>query len=187
MTVVAPLWQAALPTARAIRWVPLVGVTALVLPVLVLARTSQRPVDQLLAVASAALACAVVGALHDPAAFLLAAVPVSVMRRRLLRLALVLLPALAIWGVLTSVSHASPGAGSPGPLLALPAAGVAVGVWSPAHPAALVGAFVPVLWFALDMTVPGSGVLADAAGWWRTAPQAVVAVALAALVVGRRR
>ncbi|KRF34265.1 hypothetical protein [Nocardioides sp. Soil805] len=184
---VAPLRQAALPTARAIRWVPLVGVSALVLLVLLVARTSQRPVDLVLAVASAALACAVVGALHDPAALLLAAAPVSVMRRRLLRLTLVLLPALVVWGVLASVSHASPGATSPGPLLALAAAGVAVAVWTPAEPGVLVGASVPVVWFALDMTVPGSGLLSDAAGWWRTAPQAVVAVALVALLAGRRR
>ncbi len=85
------------------------------------------------------------------------------------------------------MSDSSPGTGSPGPLLALTAAGVAVAVWSPPHLGVLVGAFVPVLWFALDMTVPGAGIVSDVAGWWHTAPEAVVAVALLALVAGRRR
>jgi hypothetical protein len=183
----AALGQAVVPTARSIRWAPLAGVTGLVLAVLMLARTAQRPADVVLAVASAALACVVVAALHDPAAALLAAVPVSLARRRGLRLTLVLLPALAAWAFLARVSDTSPGRGSPGPLLALTAAGVVAAVWSPAHRGVLAGAFVPVLWFALDMTVPGAGVASDVAGWWHTAPWTVLVVALVVLVAGRRR
>ena len=184
---IVPLAQAARPTARAVRWTPLLGVGALLLAVLVLARTSSRPVDLVLAVAAAALACVVVGTLHDPAALLLAAVPVPPMPRRLLRLGLVLVPALVVWAALVRVADASPGAGSPGPLLALVTAGVAVVVWSPPHLGVLAGAFVPLLWFALDRTVPGSGLLSDAAGWWRTDPLPVAALAVVALLAGRRR
>lgn len=183
----AALGQAVVPTARSLRWAPLAGVTGLLLGVLLLARTAHRPADVVLAVASAALACVVVAALHDPAAALLAAVPVSLMRRRGLRLVLVLLPTLTVWAVLTRVSDSSPGTGSPGPLLALAAAGVAAAVWSPPHRAVLVGASVPLLWFAVDLAVPGARVLSDAAGWWHTAPWTVVAVALLVLLAGRRR
>lgn len=184
---IAPLQQAALPTARAIRWAPFLGVSGLLLVVLLLARSADGPVDVVLALASAALASVVVAALHDPAAALLAAVPVSAMQRRVLRLTLVLLPVLAVWWLSTAISDGSPGTASPVPLLALAAAGVAVAVWSPPHLGVLVGAFVPIAWYALDTTVPGSGVLSDVAGWWHTAPGAVLAVALLVLVAGRRR
>lgn len=184
---VAALGQAVVPTARSVRWTPLAGVAGLVLAALLLARSAARPADVVLAVASAALACVVVSALHDPAAALLAAVPVSAVRRRSLRLAVVLLPALAAWTVLASVAEASPGAGSPGPLLALATTGVAAAVWSPPDRGVLVGSLVPVLWFALASTVPGPGTLSDVADSWHTAPWTVVAVALLALVAGRRR
>ena len=184
---VAALGHAVLPTARSIRWSPLAGVAGLVLAALLLARTASGPADVVLAVASTALACVVVGALHDPAAALLAPVPVSVMQRRLLRLAVVLLPALVVWAALDRVAEASAGTASPGPLLALTATGVAVAVWSPPHLGPVLGASVPVLWFALDMAVPGTGTPADVAGWWHTAPVAVGAVALVVVIAGRRR
>jgi hypothetical protein len=184
---VTPLAQAALPTSRSIRWSPLAGVAGLLLAVLLLSRTAERPAGVLMAIAAAALASVVVASLHDPAADLLAAVPVSVMQRRLLRLVLVLVPTLLAWGALVAVAPPSLGARSLGPLLALTAAGVAAGVWSPARRAVLVGASVPVLWFALDMTVTDDGLLGDAAGWWRTDPWPVAVVALGALAAGRRR
>ena len=53
---IAPLQQAALPTARAIRWAPFLGVSGLLLVVLLLARSADGPVDVVLALASAALA-----------------------------------------------------------------------------------------------------------------------------------
>jgi hypothetical protein len=184
---ITPLAQAALPTSRSIRWSPIAGVAAVLLAVLLVARTVQRPADVLMMIAAAALASVVVASLHDPASDLLAAVPVSAMQRRLLRLALVLAPALLVWAVLVAVAPPSLGATSPGPLLALTTAGVAAGVWSPARRAVLVGAAVPVAWFALDMVLPVDSVLADAAGWWRTDPWPVAVVALVALVAGRRR
>jgi hypothetical protein len=184
---VTPLAQAALPTSRSIRWSPLAGVAGLLCAVLLVSRTAPRPADVLMAIAAAALASVVVASLHDPAADLLAAVPVSVMQRRLLRLVLVLVPTLLVWGALVVVAPPSLGTTSPGPLLALTAAGVAVGAWAPARRAVLVGASVPVLWFALKMLVPGNGLLVDVAGWWRTDPWPVLAVALGALVAGRQR
>ncbi|WP_159081451.1 hypothetical protein [Nocardioides sediminis] len=184
---ITPLAQAARPTSRSIRWSPLVGVAAVLVIVLLVARTAQRPSDVVMAIAAAALASVVVASLHDPATDLLAPVPVSVMQRRLLRLALVLVPALLVWVALVVVAPPSLEATSPGPLLAMTAVGVAAGVWSPARRAVLVGASVPVLWFALDMTVPSDVLLGDAAGWWRTDPWPVAAVALGALVAGRRR
>jgi hypothetical protein len=184
---ITPLAQAALPTSRSVRWSPVAGVTAVLLAVLLVARTAQRPADVLMTIAAAALASVVVASLHDPASDLLAALPVSAMQRRILRLLLVLAPALLAWAVLVVVAPPSLGATSPGPLLALAAAGAAASVWSPARRAVLVGATVPVAWFALDMVVPVDGVLADAAGWWRTDPWPVVVVALGALAAGRRR
>lgn len=184
---VAVLEQAALPTARAIRWTPLVGVSGSMLVVLLLARSSDRPAGLVLAIASAALASIVAGALHDPAADLLDAVPVSGMQRRGLRLALVLAPVLASWWAMTLVSGTSSGSGSPWPLLALAASAVAAVVWAPPHLGVLTGAFVPPLWFTLDSTVPGSGFLADVAGLWHTAPAGVLAVAVVAILAGGRR
>jgi hypothetical protein len=185
--IASPLTQAAVPTARTIRWTPLAGVAGLLLVVLVLARASERPGDVLLAVASAALASVVVGALHDPASTLLAALPVSSMQRRVLRLALVGLPTLTLWWVLTLVADSSPGTGGPGPFLALAASGVAVAVWAPPHVGVLLGALVPGLWFALDTSVPWTGAAAGIAGGWRTEPWIVVAAAILVLVAGRRR
>jgi hypothetical protein len=184
---VAVLEQLVVPTARAVRWTPLIGVSALLLAVTLLARTASRPADLVAALASAALACVVVASLHDPAAALLAAVPVSSMQRRGLRLGLALTPALACWALLARVSDTSPGTGSPWPMLALTAAGVAVAVWSPPHRGLLVATSLPLLWFAFDMTVPGTGTLADLAGLWHTAPGAVLGVALLGLLAGRRR
>jgi hypothetical protein len=184
---VAVLEQLVVPTARAVRWTPLVGVSGLLLAVALLARTSNGPVALLAALASAALACAVVACLHDPAAALLAALPVSAMQRRCLRLGLVLTPALACWALFARVSDASPSTGSPWPMLALTAVGVAVAVWSPSRMGVLVAASAPLVWFVLDVAVPGEGLVSDAAGWWRTSPGVVACAALVVVVAGRRR
>ena len=178
------LAQAAPPTSRAMPWRPLLASAAVTVLVLSLARGSGQSVDAFLAIASAALASLVVAALHDPAAPLLAPVPVSAMQRRLLRLALVTLPVLALWWALTVVSGAPSG---PGPLLALAASGVAVSVWAPFDRGALLGGCVPLGWYAVDRLVPWSGLAADAAGWWRTESWAVVAVAFVVMIAGRRR
>jgi len=165
-------------------WRPLLASAAVTLLVLSLARGSGQSVDAFLAIASAALASLVVGALHDPAAPLLAAVPVSAMQRRLLRLALVTLPVLALWWASILVSGAPSG---PGSLLALAASGVAVTVWAPFDRAVLVCGSVPMAWYALDQYAPWTGVAADVAGWWRTESWSVTAVAVLVLIAGRRR
>ena len=186
------LAQAARPTARTLAWRPLVALATLLTLVLAVARGSGQSVDALLAVAAAALAGLVVAAMRDPAATLLATVPVSVMQRRVLRLALVGLPVLALWWAMTQVAGptAAPSTAAPhgaGPLVALAASGVAVSVWWPSHRGVLVGGCVPMAWYALDRFVPWSGVAEDVAGWWRTESWAVAAVAVLVLVAGRRR
>jgi hypothetical protein len=180
------LAQAVLPTARAVRWAPPAVVAGLVLLVVGLAGTSERPADPVLAIAAAALAATVVAGLHDPAGALLAAVPVSAMRRRLLRLGLLGAPALALWGALVTIAPPTGHAG-PGPLLALCSCGVAVAVWAPARRAVVLGAATPVAVFALDRVAPGGSTVADVLGWWVTAPWWVLGAATLVCVAGRRR
>lgn len=181
------LVQAARPTSRTLAWRPLVGLATLLVLVLWAARGSGQSVDALLAVAAAALAGLVVAGLRDPAATLLATAPVSVMQRRVLRLALVGLPVLVVWWAMTQVAGPTAAPHGAGPLVALAASGGAVAAWWPSHRGVLVGGCVPMAWYALDRFVPWSGVAEDVAGWWRTEPWAVAAVAVLALVAGRRR
>ena len=179
------LVQAALPTARTIRWWPLAAVGVPVLGLELLARSEGRPAAGVLLVAAAALASLAVTALRDDAATLLEPVPVPAMRRRLLRLALVGTPTLLVWWALSAAgaSRAEPGVG---PLLALAASGVAVAVWGPARWQVLAGAAVPVVWFALDR-IAADGTVGDVLASWRTDPWLVVALAVGACVLGRRR
>ena len=178
------LAQAAPPTSRAMPWRPLLASAAVTMLVLSLARGSGQSVDAFLAIASAALASLVVAALHDPAASLLATVPVSAMQRRLLRLVLVTLPVLALWWTVTLISGATSG---PGPILALAASGVAVAVWVPPDRGVLLGGCVPLGWYAIDQLAPWTGVAADVVGWWRTESWSVTTVAVLVLIAGRRR
>jgi hypothetical protein len=176
--------QALLPTARTIRWWPVAAVVTALTGLLLLARSAGRPTDVVLLLGAAALASTVVGALRDEAGGALQAVPVSVMRRRVLRLGLVGGPVLLVWWALVTLgTSAGPATGS---LLALAACGTAVAVWAPDRWAVLAGAAVPVLWFALDR-VAGQGVAGDLLGWWRTAPWPVLALALACCAAGSRR
>ena len=179
--------QAARPTSRTVAWWPLAGAAGLLTLVVSLTRGSGQSVPALLAVAAAALAGLVVAALRDPAATLLATAPVSVMRRRVLRLVIVGLPVLALWWTITQVARPTAAPLGAGPLVALAASGVAVAVWWPSDSGVLVGGATPMAWFALDRFVPWSGVAADVAGWWRTEPWAVAGVAVLVLVAGRRR
>ena len=179
------LVQAAVPTARTIRWWPLVAVGLPVLGLVLLALGEGRPAAGVLLVAAAALAALAVTALRDDAATLLEAVPVPAMHRRLLRLALVGVPTLAVWWVLATVGASSDEPGV-GPLLALAASGVAVAVWAPARWRVLGGSALPVVWFALDRVAP-AGTVADVLAWWRTDPWLVLALAVGACVLGRRR
>lgn len=162
------------------------GVATLLLLVVALAGTSDRPADTVLAIAAAALAASVVAGLHDPAAALLAAVPVSAMRRRVLRVGLLGAPALLVWWALAVLAPSTTHAG-PGPLLALTASGVAVAVWAPARRAVLLGATTPVAILAVGQVAPGGTAVADVLGWWLGDPWWVLAAAVLLCVVGRRR
>ena len=148
------------------------------------ARTVRPPASS--SIAAAALASLAVAALRDDAAALLEPVPVSPMRRRLLRLALAGVPTLLVWWALVAVA-ATGGQPGTGPLLALAGCGVAVAVWGPARWRVLAATAVPVVWFTLDRAVGPDGTLGDVLGWWRTDPWAVLALAVAACVLGRRR
>ena len=181
------LRQAALPTGRALAWRPLALAGTLLVLVLTVLRGSGQAADTFLAVAAAALAGLVVGALHDPAAALLETVAVPVMHRRALRLTLVTLPVLMLWWALTLIAGPSSSPHGPGPLLALAASGVAVAVWVPSGRGVLVGASVPMAWYVLDQLVPWTGLAADVSGWWRTEPWWVTTVAVLVLVAGRHR
>lgn len=180
----AVLAQAALPTARAIRWAPAACLAVVLLAATLLARSSGRPADVVSAIAAAGLAATVVSGLHDPAAAMLAAVPVSLMQRRLLRIALLGLPALGVWLLLDRLmpAHAS----GPGPLLALTACGTAVAVWAPQRRAVLLGASTPVALFALHQLLP-AGPVSDVAGWCLTEPWWTLAAATLLCIAGRRR
>ena len=177
------LVQAALPTARAIRWAPSASLAAVLVAAGVLARSADRPADTVLVIAAAGLAATVVAGLHDPAAALLSAVPVPLMQRRALRLVLLGLPALAVWWLLDTLTTAGSG---PGPLVALTACGVAVAVWAPPRRAVLLGASTPVALFALHQVgLPGRA--SDVVAWWLTDPWWVLVGAVLLCVAGRRR
>lgn len=178
------LVQATLPTARTVRWVPGAALAGLLVVSAALARYADRPADVVLVIAAAGLAATVVAGLQDPAAALLAAVPVSAMRRRLVRLAVVGTPALVVWWLLDSVSTAQ--LSGPEPLLALTATGVAVAVWAPPRRAVLLGAATPVALFALHQVAP-AGTASDVVAWWLTDPWWVLAAATLVCVAGRRR
>ncbi|MFC7724594.1 hypothetical protein ACFQW6_05715 [Nocardioides sp. GCM10028917] len=178
------LAHAALPTARAMRWAPAVLLAAVLVAATLLARSAGRPADVVLAIAAAGLAATVVSGLHDPAAAMLTAVPVSLMQRRVLRLGLLGLPALAVWFLLDSLTTAR--LSGPGPLLAAAACGVAVALWAPQRRAVLLGASTPVALFALHQLLP-DGTVSDVVGWWLTEPWWVLAAATLLCVAGRRR
>lgn len=178
------LVQATLPTARTVRWGPGAALAGLLVASAALTRYADRPADLVLMIAAAGLAATVVATLQDPADALLAAVPVSAMRRRLVRLAVVGTPALAVWWLLDSLSTAQ--LSGPGPLLALAATGVAVAVWAPSRRAVLLGAATPVALFALRQVTP-TGTASDVVAWWLTDPWWVLAAATLLCVAGRRR
>ena len=178
------LAQAALPIARAIRWAPAAALSGVLFAAAVLARATDGPANMLVATAAAGLAATVVSGLHDPAESLLAAVPVSLMQRRVLRLTLVGLPALAVWSVFDRVTVAQ--VSGPGPLLALAACGVAVAVWGPRRNAVLLGASTPVVLCVLPRAVP-SGTFSEVIAWWLTDPWWVLLGATLACVAGRQR
>lgn len=179
------LAQAVVPTARTVRWRPAAAVAGVLVLVAVLTSYDGRPADTVMALAATGLAAIVVAGLQDPAADLLAPLPVSTMRRRVLRLALVGGPAVGVWWLLTALTTTA-GSSGPGPMLALAGCGVAVAVWAPPGRAVLIGACTPVALFTLQLA-PTVGAVSEVLGWWRTDPWWVLCVALAVCVAGRRR
>jgi hypothetical protein len=186
MTSGAVLGQLTRPTARSMAWSPVVAVTAGLLLLAFLLRLADRPADVALGLGAGAVAAAVVFALHDPAAALLAPVPTSTMTRRLLRVALVTALVLPAW-LLTAELLPGPGLGLL-PLLALASTGVAVAVWLPSGRSVTLAAAVPLVWVTAGQLLGvGLGPVGEAVGWWHTHPVYVAAVALALLVAGRTR
>ena len=102
------------------------------------------------------MAAVLVVSLRDPAAALLAAVPISRLQRRALRLALVgPVAGSPVWLLVASTS--CPATGWPlGPLLALAASGVAVATWLPVDRDTSVAAAVPLLWASAAALFGGS-------------------------------
>ena len=152
---------------------------------ILLARSAGRPADVVLAIAAAGLAATVVSGLHDPAAAMLAAVPVSVMQRRVLRLGLLGLPALAVWFLLDSLTAAR--LSGPGPLLA--AGGVRCGRRAVGTAATGRGrrGIAPRWPCSRSTGSCRAGTVSDVAGWWLTEPWWVLAAAALLCVAGRRR
>jgi hypothetical protein len=185
-TSASALAQAVVPTARAIRWTPPLVMAGLLAGVGALSAAADRPMGSILVVAAVALAATVVGALNDPARSLLEALPVTAMQRRMLRLGLVGLPALALWGWLSTTVPQGEAAGV-GPLVALTAVGTAALVWAPPGRALAIGITVPVVWYILGTVAPASGPVATVAEAWWEHPWPVAAVAVALCVLGRSR
>lgn len=185
----APAW--AMPTVRATPLAPLAVAAGTFLLIGALIRLADGSPEPFLPLVAAGMAAALVGGLHDPAAALLAAVPVSPARRRAHRLAVLLPVGLLLWAALLAAAHlAAPSweAGWPfGPVTALAATGVAVAVWAPAEARAAWGAAAPMLWFALGRVVAVDGPVATAVSAWETHSRVVLAAALTAIALGGRR
>jgi hypothetical protein len=179
--------QALPPTARALAWGPLVLVTLAMLAVATVVRVLGERPGAVPVLAVAALAAAVVAASGDPASRLLAAVPVSALVRRGLRLLLAVLPALAAYAAVEEVLP-GPSADLAGPFAALVLTGLAAVTWAPEQIDAHLLALVPVAWVLLDLFLGGGrSAVADALGWWRTEALAVSVLAVAAVLLGRHR
>lgn len=178
------------PTARSIPWTPLAGVAACLAAVTVVAAYAASWPQGLLHIAAAGVAAAVVAGLHDPAEALLAALPTSAAVRRARRQLLLVPAALSLWMAYLASGHLSePGPGWPlGPVTALVATGFAVAVWAPKRLAVEVGVTTPLLWYVASRA---GGVLEGKPGEvlsaWQQHPWIVVAVAVAALLIGRNR
>ena len=180
------LRQAAVPTARALAWTPVLAVGALLLLAAGLFRLADQVAPPVLWLGAGAMAATLVFALRDPAAPMLAATPTSLGVRRALRLGLVAAMALPLWLLVTATA---PGSGTGlGQVLALTATGVAVATWLPDDRGVSVAAAVPLLWAASAELFAGAlGVVGDASAWWRTDPAYVVTAAAVAIVLGRHR
>jgi hypothetical protein len=180
--------QAALPTARSMAWTPVAVTATGLVAVAMLARATERGTPLALSLTAGALAALAVLALRDPAAALLAAVPLSAWRRRALRLAWIAAVVLPLWMVVTALLPAV-GLGTALPaLLALSASALAVAVWIPDGGDPGRAAALPLLWVAAGSTVGGvGGPVGDASLLWREHPWPLLAVAVVLLAAGSSR
>lgn len=175
------------PTARATAWSPLLA-CAVALAALSLATA---PLDHarsgLLGIAAAALAASVVGGLHDRAADLLAVVPVSEVRRRAHRLALLVPAAAGAWGAYVTAEHLHGEASWPlGQPVALLAAGLAVAAWVPGAAGLVGGAVVPLAWAFASVAAP-RGTSGEVLLAWQSHPWPTCAAATAVGLLGVAR
>jgi len=182
------LVHAALPTARAIAWTPLVTVTCALLAVGAVIRSVNGNADPLLWLSAGAMASCLVFSLRDPAWALLAAVPTSRMTRNLLRLGLVGGLALPLLLLVTALLPGPDGSSVLAPALALATSGVAVATWTPVHRDVALAGAVPLVWAGADQLVGGLiGPAGEALAWWHTDPWAVTTVAAVLVTLGRNR
>ena len=178
------------PTARATTWQPLAAVASgLAVTSAVAVVVGTWPVELLL-VASAAVAAAVVAGLHDVAAALLSAMPTSAAVRRARRLALLLPAGLIIWLIYMVVGRQiEPGLGwYLGPVTALTGAGLAVAAWTPTENPVAAGVAVPLAWVAASQLLMGlDTAAADVLLVWQQHPWLVTVAAGTALLLRRER
>lgn len=183
---IVTLRQTAAPTARAVSWTPLLAVGCVlgVLAMVFSAWDTTSPT--VLGLGAGAMAATLVLAWRDPAASLLAALPVSLFTRRLVRLVLTATVAVPLWLLVTLVL---PGDGSAlGPFLALSCAGLGVATWLPADRDVTVAAVVPLLWATLaELFGEVSGIVGAAAGLPVTHAAPVAFGGLVLLLLGRHR
>lgn len=180
------------PSARTIRWTPLIAISIGTALLWAFVRAQTEAISgELLLLACGAIAAAAPLALDDPGRSLLSASPTTERRRLLQRLAIVGPAVTAAWLVLAALAASlfADGAAPPGaaPLAALALAGVAVLVVALRHRpagAAAAGAAACVSWVAARWYLPD--VAGDAAALWLDRPAAVIAVAVAAVILGAR-
>lgn len=186
MTAPGVVLGAAAPTAKATAWTPLIALSVGLLLVAGLFRLRDTSSDAVVVMAAAGVAAALVLALRDPADALLAPLPVPRFTRRLLRLALVAAPAVAVW---FAVALLMPGdEGGLAPLVALTACGVAVATWLPTERDVLPAAALPLVWATAAELIGGrSGLVGDVADLWVRHPWPLAAAALVLVVLGRHR
>ena len=179
-----PAWL--VPTARAATWGPLTLVAGLLLFAAALGTAAHSWSPDLVSLAAAAVAGALVAGLHDHAAALLSAMPTPLAVRRARTLAVLAPVAAASWlAYLTAGHRVAPAQGwTVGPVVALTLTGLAVAWWAPDRFATAAGVAAPLAWFALARVAgDGPGILLA----WAQHPWTVAVVALAGLILGRDR
>jgi hypothetical protein len=184
---------------RATPWTPLLGATTALLVVGAALHVADQSPAEILVLAAAVMAAAVLAGLHDPAADLLEPLPVSAGWRRAHRLLLLAPAGLAAWLVLLRLGRlADPGWSAGllvGPLVALVCVGLAAATWARRELQATAAVAVPLGWFALYEVTSGLtqdasgelGLIGDLLGAWLERPAGVTVLALAAMALGWRR